>query len=231
MSMYCTTCGKKIPDTVDFCTFCGARQKHAAPAAAPAARPRPRDPIAVPRIAIPAAASAFFSSFTLPEMLIALGSLLAIVGFFLPAWSLTSFTTTPAPTPLYDPGNTWASGAPNLGSTVQNPPPLTTSTTSTVSLLSLTHSGGAFFLILLLALAAIGLVFLSRQAARTQKILVSSLQLAIGSMIGPASLLALLFLPSVRTPAAFGFWVLSLGYCAIAAGGLLAILQLSKSPS
>ena len=237
--MYCTACGKKIPDAIAFCTFCGARQPQAAavPPRAPApvpppARPRAHAPGAAPRAAAPGAAASLISALTLPELLVIAGSLLAIVGFFLPAWSLTTFITAQVPTPLYDPGNTWASGAPNLGSPApHSQQTLSSSTTSTPSLLSLTHSSAALFLLPVLALAAVALVLLSRHAARAQKILASALELAIGSMLGPASLLALLFFPSVRDTAAAGFWVLSLGFCAIAAGGFLGVMGSSKSPS
>ena len=56
----------------------------------------------------------------------------------------------------------------------------------------------------------------------------NGVQILIGSMIGPGALLALLFASSVRSVAGVGFWVVGLGYTAIALGGLMTIAQLSK---
>jgi hypothetical protein len=100
---------------------------------------------------------------------------------------------------------------------------------SSLSLLGLTKFAGAVYFILLGALASAALVYLARAANYARKMLLSGIQVMIGSMVGPGTLLALVFASSVRSVASIGFWVVSLGYCAIVAGGLMTIVQLSKA--
>jgi hypothetical protein len=87
---------------------------------------------------------------------------------------------------------------------------------------------GAVYLILLNAIAAATLCYLSSKAPASRKLLFAGYLVLIGAICGPANLLALIFVPQVQTGSGIGFWLLSLGFCAVAEGGLMTIRNFSK---
>jgi hypothetical protein len=155
-------------------------------------------------------ATSFLAALTLPEKIIGAGAVVALIGFFLPFIAIPGLGDLAA---MAMPDPTGGSGIPS----------------SSLSLLGLTKFAGAVYFILLGALASAALVYLARAANYARKMLLSGIQVMIGSMVGPGTLLALVFASSVRSVASIGFWVVSLGYCAIVAGGLMTIVQLSKA--
>ncbi|HEX4309458.1 MAG TPA: zinc ribbon domain-containing protein [Acidobacteriaceae bacterium] len=210
--MYCPACGKENAASVSFCTFCGFPLASAVPAGAPATAVLIPSAPAGPSAAANAGkmATSFLASLSLAEKIIGGGAVIAVIGFFLPFIAIPGL------------GDLAAMAIPDP--TGGNPMP-----SSSLSLLGLTKFAGAVYFILLGALASAGLLYLSRTAAYARKMLLSGIQVMIGSMVGPGTLLALLFASSVRSVAGVGFWVVSLGYCCIVAGGMMTIAQLSKA--
>lgn len=207
--MFCTACGKENAATVSFCTFCGAPLHATAPAgpavAAPAISSGPSAAANAGKMA-----TSFLAALSLPEKIIGAGAVVALIGFFLPFIAIPGL------------GELAAMSMPDPTGAGQIP-------SSSLSLLGLTKFAGAVYFILLGALASAGLVYLARTAGYARKMLLSGIQVMIGSMIGPGTLLALLFASTVRSVAGVGFWIVSLGYCCIVAGGLMTIAQLSKA--
>jgi zinc-ribbon domain len=206
--MFCPACGKDNVATVAFCTSCGTSLS---PAAAPSAVPVHAAPTG-PSAAANAGkmATSFLAALTLPEKIIGAGAVVALIGFFLPFIAIPGLGDLAA---MAMPDPTGGSGIPS----------------SSLSLMGLGKFAGAVYFVLLGALASAALVYLGRAANYARKMLLSGIQVMIGSMIGPATLLALLFASTVRSVAGVGFWIVSLGYCAIVAGGLMTIVQLSKA--
>jgi zinc-ribbon domain len=207
--MFCPACGKENAATVAFCTYCGVplHQTAATPAV-----PIQASSSAGPSAALNAQkmATSFLAALTLPEKIIGAGAVVAFIGFFLPFIAIPGL------------GDLAAMAMPDP--TGGNPMP-----SSSLSLMGLGKFAGAVYFILLGAIASAGLVYLARTANYARKMLFSGIQVMIGSMVGPGTLLALVFASSVRSVASIGFWVVSLGYCAIVAGGLMTIVQLSKA--
>jgi hypothetical protein len=87
---------------------------------------------------------------------------------------------------------------------------------------------GAVYLILLLAVAAAALCYLSSKASPAKKLMYAGYLVLIGALCGPANLLALLTVSQVQSVAGMGLWLLALGYTAIAAGGLMTIRSFSS---
>ena len=224
--MTCPACGKELADPGAFCAFCGARLP-APPAVPYAPQPIPAHAahLPLPSMSAPAmsgasmsaagvAARSFLFALGLPEKIGGAGAVFAALGFFLPFFTITKAGSSP--------GNTWASGDPI-------PPPVQTTTQRfTYSLLALAGSWGVLYFILLLALASLLLIILARTAARPRKLLIGGTQTLIGAMFGPTCLLSLLFVPAIRASAEPGFWIVSLGYCCIAIGGLMTIARFAK---
>jgi len=203
--MTCSACGKENVPAVAFCTFCGASMSSASVAAS-----------AVPVRASGSAdagkaALTFVSSLSLTEKIAGVGAILALIGFFLPFIAIPGLGELAAMA-IPDP----TGGTPTIPS-------------SSLSLLGLAKFAGAVYFILLGALASAGLLYLARGAAYARKMLLNGVQVMIGSMVGPGALLALLFASSVRSVAGAGFWIVGLGYCCIAFGGLMTIAQLAKA--
>lgn len=197
--MTCPACGKENPSGTAFCTFCGVPMSNAVPAAAP---------VKASAAAAGQNAMSFLSALSLPEKIAGAGAVIALIGFFLPFIAI-----------------------PGLGdlAAMSMPDPTGGMPSSSLSLMGLTKFAGAVYFILLGALASAAIVYLARNAAYARKMLLSGIQVMIGSMVGPGTLLALLFASTVRSVAGVGFWVVSLGYCCIVAGGLMTIAQLAKT--
>lgn len=204
--MTCPSCGRDNAAAVSFCTFCGS----ALPATAAAPIQTSLPPAHSAAANAGKMATSFLASLTLTEKIVGAGALIAIIGFFLPFIAIPGFGDIAAMA-MPDP-----TGAPDMPS-------------SSLSLLGLTKFAGAVYFILLGALVSAGLLYLARSAGYSRKMLLSGIQVMIGSMVGPGTLLALLFASTVRSVASAGFWIVSLGYCSIVAGGLMTIVQLSKA--
>ena len=87
---------------------------------------------------------------------------------------------------------------------------------------------GATYLILLLAIAAGALCYLSSKASPAKRLMYAGYLLLIGALCGPAILLSLVFVSQLSSVAGFGLWLLALGYTAIASGGLMTIRDFSS---
>jgi hypothetical protein len=147
-------------------------------------------------------------SLTLGEKFVGAGTIAAVLGFFFP----------------------WIS-SPDLGPLSGVLGQLGASELNHVSLsgVDLGKFVGAVYLILLTAIASGVLFYFSRRATSPQKLLMGGFLVMIGSLCGPAIIVLLLFVPLVQTVAGAGLWLLGLGFCSIAAGGLVTIGALGKT--
>jgi hypothetical protein len=94
--------------------------------------------------------------------------------------------------------------------------------------MDLAKSSGATYFILLNVIGAGVLCYLSSQAPPAKKLLYAGYLVLLGAVCGPATLLSLLFVSQLSSVAGFGLWLVGLGYCAIAEGGLMTIRNFSK---
>ncbi|MGO9325845.1 MAG: zinc ribbon domain-containing protein [Terracidiphilus sp.] len=201
--MNCTACGKTNPDGAAFCEQCGTSLR-VQPAAGPgvAATPPPPPPSAAPAgvttAQIAQQGQALIAAMSLGEKISGAGAIIAIIAFFLP----------------------WVS--------VAIPVLLTADTATSLSGLDLGKTIGAVYFIPLIAAIAAALCYMSSKAAPPRKLLFAGYLVFIGALCGPANLMALIFVSQVHAMAGFGLWLFSLGYTAIAAGGLLTIQGFSK---
>jgi hypothetical protein len=92
----------------------------------------------------------------------------------------------------------------------------------------LAKSSSATYLILLNVIAAGALCYFSSNATPAKKLLYAGYLVFLGAICGPAILLSLLFVSQLSSVAGFGLWLVGLGYCAIAEGGLMTIRNFSK---
>lgn len=215
-TMNCPACGKGISEGSEFCEFCGASLKASPSAGAPGVAVPPMNPGVVSRSPVqPAGApsAAEFAqmggmlvrSMSLGEKLAGGGAIAAALGFFLP----------------------WASG-PDLRSlgNLSAAMLMRGIGTTTFSGLDAAKLWGAVYFILAAAIASGILSYTSRKALFSRKLTISGFQVMIGSLLGPAVLFTLLFVPFMQSVAGFGLWLMGLGFCSIAAGGLVTISQL-----
>jgi hypothetical protein len=205
--MNCSACGATLLDGSVFCESCGVELVPVSLAAG-----TPRTAVALPTGPPSAAAIATLSgmlikSLSLGDKLAGFGSLAATLGFFLP----------------------WLSGPDlrSLGSLSALAGGGGMATTS-YSGFDVTKIWGGIYLVLAAAVTSGVLFFISRKAAFSQKLRISAFQVMIGSIIGPAIIVALLFVPFMQSMAGLGLWMLGLGFCSITAGGLVTINQLGK---
>jgi len=204
--MICSACGKANSDSVSFCEFCGASMRASA-APAPAAVPTPAPAPTAADVA--QMGKSFFNALSPGEKFAGAGVIAAVLGFFFP----------------------WIS-SPDLGALGGILGQLgSASELSHVSLngVDVAKFVGATYLILLAAIAAGVLLYFSRTRPAPQKLLMAGFLVLIGSLCGPTIIVELLFIPMVQTVAGFGLWLLGLGYCAIAAGGLITISTVGKT--
>ncbi len=208
--MNCSSCGNVLSDGSVFCEFCGAALRSApsvvssgAGAAAIATLPSPPSAAAIAELS-----GRLIKSFSLGEKLAAGGAVAAALGFFLP----------------------WLSG-PDLRS-LGNLQTLLGQT----GIGSTTYSGfdaakvwGAIYLVLGAAIASGVLFLVASKATTSKKLTVSGFQVMIGSIVGPWLVFALLFIPFMQSVAGMGLWLTGLGFCAVAAGGLVTIGQLART--
>lgn len=206
--MNCSACGKANADSVSFCEFCGARLRSGSASTSEpqvtrtASLPPPPSAAEVAQMG-----KSILSSLTLGEKFVCAGAIVATVGFFLP----------------------WVS-SPDLGELSGLLGQLGASGASHVSLsgVDVAKLLGAVYFILLAAIASGVLFYFSRKAASAQKLLIGGFQVMIGSLFGPGVIGALFFVPMIQSVAGAGFWLLGLGFCSIAAGGLITIATLAK---
>lgn len=206
--MICTSCGRMNTDGVLFCEYCGTELRLRTLASG--------DPMPASVTGYPAPPSAaqvaqmgrsILGSLTMGEKFVGAGVVAAVLGFFLPWFS-----------------------TPNLGALSGIFSQLG------VTLNQVSFSGvdvakfiGAVYLILLVPIAAGVLFYYSRTASTSQKLLMSGFQVMIGSLYGPVIIADMLFVPMIQSMAGVGLWLLGLGYCAIAAGGLITIGTVGKA--
>ena len=87
---------------------------------------------------------------------------------------------------------------------------------------------GGVYLVLAAAIASGVLFFVSGKADYPRKLMLSGFQVMIGSLCGPGWLVTLLFVPFAQSVAGIGLWLTGLGFCSIAAGGLVTIGQVGR---
>jgi hypothetical protein len=204
--MNCVACGKANADSVTFCEFCGARLRSGGASTSEPQVVRTPPPPSAAEVA--QMGKSILSSLTLGEKFVCAGAIAATVGFFLPWFS-----------------------SPDLGELGSLLGQIGAGGLNKVSLSGLDAAKliGAVYFILLAAIASGVLFYFSRKAASAQKLLIGGFQVMIGSLFGPVVIGALFFVPMIQSVAGAGFWLLGLGFCSIAAGGLITIGALGKA--
>jgi hypothetical protein len=144
----------------------------------------------------------------LVEKLAAVGSLAAALGFFLPWLSGPDVRSLGNLSTLF--------GQTGIG-------------TASYSGFDAAKAWGAFYLVLGAAIASGVLFFAASKGTVSRKLIVNGFQVMIGSIAGPCVVFALIFIPFIQSVAAMGLWLTGLGFCAVAAGGLVTIGQLART--
>jgi hypothetical protein len=208
--MFCPACGQTISDDSMFCEFCGARRASAQSAQAVAAAPaHPGYQLSREQLG-----GMIWKTLTLGERFIALGAAAALVGFFLPWGSVPNVNGLAG---LFAAGG----GVPNLGG-------MPNLGTSNYSGFDIARTWGGIYFVFLGAGAAGILFYLSGKSPAPKRLVLNAFQVLIGSLAGPQMLLVVLFTPMAQQFAGLGWWMTCLGYCAIAGGGMISIIELSK---
>ena len=198
--MICTACGKVNIDDAAFCEQCGARMS-AQPATIPgAAAPGPAPAAPLPYPVPPTAPPPGASTVQMSALIAAMSLGEKISGAGAVAAVISFFLP-------------WVSAA-VLGASANG--------------FDLGKTDGATYFILLLAIAAGALCYLSSKAAASRKLVIAGYLVLIGAICGPALLLSLVFVSQLSSVAGIGLWLLALGYTAIASGGLMTIRDFSK---
>lgn len=208
--MNCITCGKANSEGTSFCEFCGASLRSVSassiePQALRTAAAQPAPPSAAE---VAQLGKSFLNSLSMGEKFIGAGAIAAVLGFFLP----------------------WVS-SPDLGELGGLLGQMGAGGLNNVHLsgVNLAKFVGAVYFVLLAAVASGVLLYFSKKATSGQKLLMAGFQVMIGSLFGPGFIGALLFVPMIQSVAGAGFWLLGLGFCAIAAGGLITIGTFGKT--
>jgi len=214
--MNCSACGKPNSEDVSFCEFCGADMRtRAIPSNPPAAWAAPSQPAPPSAAEVAQMGKSVLNSLSLGDKFVAGGAIAAVLGFFLPAISITVPDKAGEVVGLLL-GFLGASGGAEMGR-------------ASVSLFDMTKLLGVVYFVLLLAITSGILFYFSRKATSPQKLLISGFQIVIGSLNGPGCIIALLFIPGMGSVAGIGYWLLGLGFCSIATGGLITIATLGKT--
>jgi len=208
--MNCSACGKPNSDGVSFCEFCGAPLRpRSTPNGEPVvSRPTPAQPAPPSAAEVAQMGKSLVGSLSLGEKFIGVGTIAAVLGFFLP----------------------WIS-TPDLGMLSGLFARMGAAEASHVSISGVDAAKvvGSVYFILLAGIASGVLFYFSRKALFAQKLLISGFHVMIGSLLGPLLIALLLFIPMIQSVAGFGFWLLGLGFCSITAGGLISIAALAKT--
>ncbi len=215
--MYCAGCGKENANGVSFCEFCGVslRPRPTASGAAPAPALAAPAPAATPSAAeVAELGKSLVNSLPTGQKFVGVGVIAAVLGFFLPAISISVPEKAGAVVGLLL-GFLGESGG--------------DATHASISLFDMTKLLGVVYFILLLAIASGVLFYFSQKATTPSKLLIGGFQIVIGSLYGPSTIGALLFVPGMGSIAGIGYWLVGLGFCSIAAGGLITISTLGKT--
>jgi hypothetical protein len=206
--MNCLACTRANADGVSFCEFCGENLQPDSIPDGGAAVPRsaPNRPPSAAEVAT--MGKSILGSLSLGERFVSAGTVAAVLGFFLP------WISTPDLGPLA--GLLGQMGAAELNHV-------------SLSGVDLAKFVGAVYFVLLAGIAAGVLFYFSRRAATPQKLLMGGFLVMIGSLCGPAIIAELLFVPMIQSVAGMGLWLLGLGFCSIAAGGLITVATLGKT--
>jgi hypothetical protein len=94
--------------------------------------------------------------------------------------------------------------------------------------MDIAKSSGATYFILLNVIGAGALCYLSSQAPPAKKLLYAGYLVLLGAICGPATVLSLIFVSQLSSVSGIGLWLVGIGYCAIAEGGLMTIRNFSK---
>lgn len=89
---------------------------------------------------------------------------------------------------------------------------------------------GGVVLIVLLALFSLAVLYWSLRATPAQRILAAGLQVTTGALLGPQIIVTALLVPMGGELLGPGAWGVGLGFCAILAGGLMLLADLSRTP-
>jgi hypothetical protein len=204
--MICTACGKTNIDSAVFCEQCGTNLR-AQPAAGPGIAVPPSTlpaPFPPPAATVPVSTTPFAQSGEALIASLSLGEKISGAGAIA---AIIGFFLP------------WISYAtPGVAATAQ----------TSFSGLDLGKTIGAVYLILLNAALAAVVCYLSSKAAPPRKLIFAGWLAFIGALCGPANLMALIFVSKLSAIAGAGLWIFSLGYTAIAAGGLMSIRDFSK---
>ena len=212
--MNCSACGKPNVDGVSFCEFCGANIRSGSTSSAPQVA-RPAQPAPPSAAEVAQMGKSFLNSLSPGEKFIGAGVVAGVLGFFLPYISVS------VPDKA---GEVVGLLLGFLGQTAG-----TDATHASISLFDITKLLGVVYFVLLLAIGSGVLFYFSKKAATPQKLLISGFQIVIGSLYGPGTIIGLLFIPGMGSIAGIGYWLLGLGFCSIATGGLVTIATLGKT--
>ncbi len=197
--MNCPACGKTNPDGAAFCEQCGTNLR-----AQPAINPGVAAPTPPPAGPVPVSGAQFAQSGEALIASLSLGEKISGAGAIA---AIIGFFLP------------WISYAtPGVAATAQ----------TSFSGLDLGKSNGSVYLILLNAGIAAALCYMSSKAMPPKKLAFAGWLVFIGALFGPATLTALIFVSKLSSIAGAGLWVGSLGYTAIAVGGLMSIRDFSK---
>jgi hypothetical protein len=203
--MICTACGKANLDNAAFCEQCGTRMS-----AQPAAIPGP----AAPGAAAPGPVPAPPFAFPLQHVASPPGASTNQMGTLIASMSMGEKI----------------SGGGAVAAAVGFFLPWITVAGAQASYngVDLAKSSSATYLILLNVIGAGVLCYLSSQAPPAKKLLYAGYLVFLGAICGPATLLSLIFVSQLSSMAGIGLWLVGIGYCAIAEGGLMTIRNFSK---
>jgi hypothetical protein len=96
--------------------------------------------------------------------------------------------------------------------------------TASISGFTLAQAWGVVYVYPVLAIISALSLYLALQGRQRVKIIAANGWLIlIGALVGPQSLLVLLFVPAIQKLVGIGFWMNSLGFCALLLAGLIGI--------
>lgn len=198
--MICTACGKANLDNAAFCEQCGTRMP-AQPATIPAtAVPGPAP---VPPFAFPAQPAA-------PPLATSTGQMGTLIASMSMGEKISGGGAVAAAIGFFMP---WISVA---------------ATKTSLNGMDLAKSSSATYLILINVIAAGVVCYLSSQALPAKKLLYAGYLVFMGAICGPSIVLSLLLVSQLSSMSGIGLWLVGIGYCAIAEGGLMTIRNFSK---
>ena len=212
--MNCSACGKLNSTGVSFCEFCGADLRSASAIPATPVTPSAADVAQIGK----QIGKSFLNSLSPGEKFVGAGVIAAVLGFFLPAISV-SVPDRAGQVVAFLLGLLGQSGGADAGRFG----------TLALSLFDITKLLGVVYVVLLLAIVSGVLLYFSKRSATPQKLVIAGFQVAIGTLYGPGTVLAMLFIPGMGSITGIGYWLLGLGFCSIAAGGLITIATLGKT--